>query len=133
MCCMWGVCAGLLVDGPTVLVLRHTCSRKAIVAEYREGNGVRQLLCLWRWLFVLVILRESSQRANKLHLCILGVFQMAIYTLSVSRLLTCLEKFSAFWAFSLPSQLTFKTLNFRYLMWQEPVLISWGWVSPSWD
>ena len=30
-----GISAGLLGKGPTALVLRHTCPRKALPAEYR--------------------------------------------------------------------------------------------------
>lgn len=46
-----GICAGLLGEGPSVLVIRHTCLRKATPAEGgRVGSGVSRLgsQC-WHW------------------------------------------------------------------------------------
>ena len=89
-----GVCAGLLGKGPTVLVLRHTCCRKAVPAEHRgeglgvsrlgsqcwccavywfvyavEGNGTSQLLCVWRWMTVLAALKKALPEEQMISPC----------------------------------------------------------------
>ena len=49
---------------------------------------------------------------------------------AVSRLRACLEQCSALWALSQPNLLTFKTPNFRDLMWCGLALVFWGRVLP---
>ena len=65
--------------------------------------------------------------------CVLGIFQFAVFTLSVSRLLACLEQFGMLWALSQPGWLSFRTLNFRDLVWQRPVIVFQGKVLLQWD
>lgn len=43
---------------------------------------------------------------------VLGVFQIAVFTLPMSRLLACLEQCSALWALPQPGCLSFKTPKF---------------------
>lgn len=52
-------------------------------------------------------------------LCVLGVFQFTVLTSSVSRLLACLEQFSTLWALSQPGWLSFRTPNFRDLVYRD--------------
>ena len=61
--------------------------------------------------------------ANNFPSCVLGVFQITVFILSVSGLLACLEQCSALWILSQPSLLPFKTPNFRGLVWWEPALV----------
>jgi len=60
-------------------------------------------------------------------------FSGVIFTVSLSELLAHLEQCSAPWALSLPGHLSFKTPNFRDLVWWVHMLVSWGKTSPCRD
>lgn len=59
---------------------------------------------------------NTSRRVNNFLLCIPSVSQIAVFSLSISRLLACLEQHSALWVISHPSLVTFETPNFKVML-----------------
>lgn len=75
---------------------------------------------------------NPPRRVNNFPTCILGIFQITVFTLSVTKLFACLEQHSIPWALSQPSLLSFKIPPFHDLVWLGSVLVFWERVSPPW-
>ena len=135
------VCAGLLWEGSAVLVFRHTFWRKSVAAEFWGARlGARRLgsLCwysavYWNWLMLhhgggkwckpVPFLPERGvharcsqgstfRRVNNYLSCILGIFHIAVFTLSVSGLIGRLEQCGTLLALPQPSLISLKLQTF---------------------
>ena len=73
---------------------------KLVYAERWGMEMAPAISCPQREESMLAPLREPSQKRNNSSLCILGIFQISVFTLYVSMLFAYLEQHSTLWALS---------------------------------